>query len=177
MRPKEVMLAGQAAAHSNRLGALGSDALLRRPRRARIRGGGRLEQRTGVYAIAGLVEHLPSITLFGAHSVNAYRRFAPEHLRTRHWSTGRSAAARSPGGTEASASSCAPALRIPIRTRSSPRAAVIAGLHSAATRGRHRNLYGRGTPLPDSLGTALALATQDDTILGRHGRDSYSTSP
>ena len=34
------------------------------------------------------------------------------------------------------------------------------------------NLYGKGSPLPDSLGTALALATQDDTILEILGADS-----
>ena len=37
--------------------------------------------RPALYAIAGLFEHLPSITLFGAHSVNAYRRFAPTPSR------------------------------------------------------------------------------------------------
>ena len=50
------------------------------------------------YAIAGLLEHLPSITLFGAHSVNAYRRFAPDSFApdTVNWSRdNRSAAIRS----------------------------------------------------------------------------------
>ena len=36
------------------------------------------ENQLALHAIAGLLEHLPSITLFGAHSVNAYRRFAPD---------------------------------------------------------------------------------------------------
>ena len=27
---------------------------------------------------SGLLEHLPAITLFGAHSVNAYRRYTPD---------------------------------------------------------------------------------------------------
>ena len=31
--------------------------------------------------------------------------------------------------------------------------------------GGEGNLYGKGSPLPDSLGTALALTAQDDTIL------------
>jgi len=53
-------------------------------------------------------------------------------------------------------------------------AAVIAGLEAgrqppAAATG---NLYGKGAPLPDSLGTAIALATQDDTILEILGADS-----
>ena len=36
------------------------------------------ENEPALHAIAGLLEHLPSITLFGAHSVNAYRRFVPD---------------------------------------------------------------------------------------------------
>lgn len=53
-------------------------------------------------------------------------------------------------------------------------AAVVAGLEAgcppaAAGTG---NLYGKGSPLPDSLGTSLALAAQDDTILEILGRDS-----
>ncbi len=56
------------------------------------------ESELALYAIAGLVEHLPSITLFGAHSVNAYRRFAPDTFApdTVNWSRdNRSAAVRS----------------------------------------------------------------------------------
>src|ERR1700754_4201315 len=56
------------------------------------------EAETALHAIAGLLEHLPSITLFGAHSVNAYRRFAPDSFApaTVTWSRdNRSAAVRS----------------------------------------------------------------------------------
>ena len=56
------------------------------------------ESQAALYAIAGLFEHLPSITLFGAHSVNAYRRFAPDTFApdTVNWSRdNRSAAIRS----------------------------------------------------------------------------------
>ncbi len=56
------------------------------------------ENETALHAIAGLLEHLPSITLFGAHSVNAYRRFAPDSFApaTVNWSRdNRSAAVRS----------------------------------------------------------------------------------
>lgn len=131
------------------------------------------ESDTALLAIAGLLDHLPSITLFGAHSVNAYRRFAPDTFApdTVNWSRdNRSAAVRSLIEPEPGAS------RIELRTGASDSnpywlvasalAAVIAGLEAgrrppAAASG---NLYGVGTPLPDSLGTALALATQDDTI-------------
>lgn len=132
------------------------------------------ESETALYAIAGLLDHLPSITLFGAHSVNAYRRFAPDTFApdTVNWSRdNRSAAVRSLVESEPSAS------RIELRTGASDSnpywlvasalAAVIAGLEEGRRppEAASGNLYGVGTPLPDSLGTALALATQDDTIL------------
>ena len=139
------------------------------------------ESELALYAIAGLVEHLPSITLFGAHSVNAYRRFAPDTFApdTVNWSRdNRSAAVRSLVEEAPEAS------RIELRSGASDSnpywliasalAAVIAGLeaHRLPPEAATGNLYGRGTPLPDSLGTALALATQDDTILDILGADS-----
>ena len=145
------------------------------------------ESELALYAIAGLVEHLPSITLFGAHSVNAYRRFAPDTFApdTVNWSRdNRSAAVRSLVEDRPDAS------RIELRSGASDSnpywliasalAAVIAGLEArrlppqAAT----GNLYGKGTPLPDSLGTAVALATQDDTtceILGAESVRDFAT--
>lgn len=139
------------------------------------------ESRDARFAIAGLFEHLPSITLFGAHSVNAYRRFAPDTFApdTVNWSRdNRSAAIRSLVEDEPEAS------RIELRSGASDSnpywliasalAGVIAGLEArreppAAATG---NLYGKGTPLPDSLGTAVALAIQDDTILDILGEQS-----
>ncbi len=139
------------------------------------------ESQAARYAIAGLFEHLPSITLFGAHSVNAYRRFAPDTFApdTVNWSRdNRSAAIRSLVETAPEAS------RIELRSGASDSnpywliasalAAVIAGLEArreppAAATG---NLYGKGASLPDSLGTAVALATQDDTILEILGAES-----
>jgi glutamine synthetase len=148
------------------------------PAFAAVEGG---ESEVALHAIAGLLDHLPSITLFGAHSVNAYRRYVPDSFApdTVNWSRdNRSAAVRSlieeaPSGS-----------RIELRTGASDAnpywlvasalAAVIAGLEA-----RRRppepatgNLYGKGSPLPESLGTALALATQDDTILEILGTDS-----
>jgi glutamine synthetase len=139
------------------------------------------ESEVALHAIAGLLDHLPSITLFGAHSVNAYRRYVPDSFapNTVNWSRdNRSAAVRSLVDVSPSAT------RIELRTGASDAnpywlvasalAAVVAGLeagrrpHEPAT----GNLYGRGSPLPDSLGTAPALATQDDTILDILGADS-----
>ena len=139
------------------------------------------ENRLALHAIAGLLEHLPSITLFGAHSVNAYRRFAPDSFApaTVTWSRdNRSAAVRSLVEADPSAT------RIELRSGASDAnpywligsalAAVIAGLESAATPppAAGGNLYGEGVPLPESLGVALELATRDDTILEILGADS-----
>ncbi|OAN36133.1 glutamine synthetase family protein [Mycolicibacterium iranicum] len=139
------------------------------------------ESQDARYAIAGLLEHLPSITLFGAHSVNAYRRFAPDTFApdTVNWSRdNRSAAIRSLIEDKRGSS------RIELRSGAadsnpywliaSALAAIIAGLEARreppeAAKG---NLYGKGAPLPDSLGTAVALAIQDDTILDILGEQS-----
>jgi glutamine synthetase len=132
-------------------------------------------------AIAGLLEHLPSITLFGAHSVNAYRRFVPNSFApaTVTWSRdNRSAAVRSLVEADPSAT------RIELRSGSSDAnpywliasalSAVIAGLEGAATPppSAGGNLYTEGVPLPESLGVALELATRDDTILEILGAES-----
>jgi glutamine synthetase len=139
------------------------------------------ENELALHAIAGLLEHLPSITLFGAHSVNAYRRFAPDSFApaTVTWSRdNRSAAVRSLVEADPSAT------RIELRSGASDAnpywliasalAAVIAGLESAATPwpAAGGNLYTKGVPLPESLGVALELATRDDTILEILGADS-----
>jgi glutamine synthetase len=134
-----------------------------------------------LHAIAGLLEHLPSITLFGAHSVNAYRRFAPDSFApaTVTWSRdNRSAAVRSLIEPEPAAS------RIELRSGASDAnpywliasalAAVVAGLEAnrSAPPALGGNLYTAGVPLPESLGVAIELATRDDTILDILGADS-----
>jgi glutamine synthetase len=139
------------------------------------------ESQTARYAIAGLFEHLPSITLFGAHSVNAYRRFAPDTFApdTVNWSRdNRSAAIRSLVEDAPEAS------RIELRSGASDSnpywliasalAAIVAGLEARREPPQPAtgNLYGKGAPLPDSLGTAVALAIQDDTILEILGEQS-----
>jgi len=139
------------------------------------------ENQTTLHAIAGLLEHLPSITLFGAHSVNAYRRFVPDSFApaTVTWSRdNRSAAVRSLVESDPSAT------RIELRSGASDAnpywliasalAAVIAGLESKATPppAEGGNLYVKGVRLPESLGVALELATRDDTIAEILGADS-----
>lgn len=135
------------------------------------------------HAIAGLIDHLPSITVFGAHSVNAYRRFEPDSFApaTVSWSRdNRSAAVRSLVEEDPGAS------RIELRTGASDAnpywliasalAAVAAGLeagHPAPDRG-HGNLYEDGAPLPETLGLALDLAGQDDTVAEILGETSVA---
>jgi glutamine synthetase len=139
------------------------------------------ENQLTLHAIAGLLEHLPSITLFGAHSVNAYRRFTPDSFApaTVTWSRdNRSAAVRSLIEPEPAAS------RVELRSGASDAnpywliasalAAVIAGLEARrdAPPALGGNLYTQGVPLPESLGVAIELATRDDTILEILGADS-----
>jgi glutamine synthetase len=139
------------------------------------------ENELALHAIAGLLEHLPSITLFGAHSVNAYRRFTPDSFApaTVTWSRdNRSAAVRSLIEPDPSAT------RIELRSGASDAnpywliasalAAVIAGLETKrnAPPALGGNLYTEGVPLPESLGVAIELATRDDTILEILGADS-----
>jgi glutamine synthetase len=139
------------------------------------------ENQLTLHAIAGLLEHLPSITLFGAHSVNAYRRFTPDSFApaTVTWSRdNRSAAVRSLIEPEPAAS------RVELRSGASDAnpywliasalAAVVAGLEARrnAPPALGGNLYTEGVPLPESLGVAIELATRDDTILEILGADS-----
>ena len=115
--------------------------------------------------IAGLLEHLPSIALFGAQSVSALPPVRPGHLRSPTPSAGAAtiAAPRSAHWSRGRGSVAYPGYARGIRFQpywliASALAAIIAGLkpadsrHQAAT----SNLYGKGAPLPSSLGTAVA---------------------
>lgn len=134
---------------------------------------GGAEHELALYSIAGLLEHLPAITVFGAHSVNAYRRFEPDSFApaTVTWSRdNRSAAVRSLVEATPEAS------RIELRTGASDSnpywlvasalAAVVAGLEARRLPPpvAGGNLYGTGAPLPESLGAAVASAAADDVI-------------
>ncbi|MDX1881984.1 glutamine synthetase family protein [Mycolicibacterium sp. 120270] len=139
------------------------------------------ENELALHAIAGLLEHLPSITLFGAHSVNAYRRFTPDSFApaTVTWSRdNRSAAVRSliehdPATTRIELRSGASDAN-PYWLIAAALAAVIAGLEAKrnAPPALGGNLYTEGVSLPESLGVAIELATRDDTILEILGADS-----
>jgi glutamine synthetase len=139
------------------------------------------ESELALHAIAGLLEHLPSITLFGSHSVNAYRRFTPDSFApaTVTWSRdNRSAAVRSliepdPGASRIELRSGASDAN-PYWLIASALAAVVAGLEAKrnAPPALGGNLYTEGVPLPESLGVAIELATRDDTILEILGADS-----
>lgn len=141
------------------------------------------ENELALHAIAGLLEHLPSITLFGAHSVNAYRRFTPDSFApaTVTWSRdNRSAAVRSLIEADPAAT------RIELRSGGSDAnpywliasalAAVVAGVEAKrnAPPALGGNLYSEGVPLPESLGVAIELATRDETILEILGADSVN---
>ena len=142
---------------------------------------GHQESLLALHAVSGLLEHLPSITLFGAHTVNAYRRFEPDSFApaTVTWSRdNRSAAVRS------LVESTPEANRIELRSGASDSnpywlvasalAAVVAGLEAGRTPPppAEGNLYESGTLLPESLGVAVALAAQDDTIADILGTES-----
>lgn len=139
------------------------------------------ENPLALWSIAGLLEHLPSITLFGAQSVNAYRRFVPDSFApaTVTWSRdNRSAAVRSLVDADPSAT------RIELRSGASDSnpywlvasalAAVVAGIRAQRTppAAEGGNLYAKGIALPESLGVAVALATQDDTVAEILGHDA-----
>lgn len=113
--------------------------------------------------------------------VNAYRRFAPDSFApaTVAWSRdNRSAAVRSLVESDPTAT------RIELRSGAADAnrywfiaaalAAVVAGIRAERTPPpvETDNLYGKGVALPESLGVAIALATQDDTIAGILGPDS-----
>jgi len=131
-------------------------------------------------AIAGLVRHLPAIAVFGAPSINSYKRFEARSYApaTAAWGgDNRTAAVRSL--VEAGRST-----RIELRTPgadanpywavASLLAAVIAGLEDreeAAARGSG-DLYGTGDPLPRTPPEAAELARSDKRIAGLLGEDA-----
>lgn len=132
------------------------------------------ENELTLHAIAGLLEHLPSITLFGAHSVNAYRRFEPDSFApaTVTWSRdNRSAAVRSL--VEASPE----ANRIELRTGGGRREPLLAGGLRAGCRdrwaaGRAKAVGGAWRePVRDrDAATRVARRRPRARLAGRHHR-------
>jgi len=131
-------------------------------------------------AIGGIVRHLPAITVFGAPSINSYKRLEPRSYApaTATWGgDNRTAAVRTL--LEADRST-----RIELRTPgadanpywavASLLAAVIAGLEDgdeSAERGRG-DLYGTGQPLPRIPAEAAELARSDKRITDLLGDDA-----
>lgn len=131
-------------------------------------------------AIGGIVRHLPAITVFGAPSINSYKRYEPKSYApaTATWGgDNRTAAVRTLLEADR-------ATRIELRTPgadanpywavASLLAAVIAGLEDgdqAAGRGRG-DLYGTGQPLPRIPAEAADLARSDKRITNLLGEDA-----
>ena len=131
-------------------------------------------------AIAGIVRHLPALTVFGAPSINSYKRLEPRSYApaTATWGgDNRTAAVRTLLQADRST-------RIELRTPgadanpywavASLLAAVTAGLEDgdeAAERGRG-DLYATGQPLPRTPAEAAELARSDKRITDLLGEDA-----
>jgi glutamine synthetase len=128
----------------------------------------------------GLVTHLPAITVFGAPTVNSYKRF--EHgsyaPTSASWgSDNRTAAIRSLLESPA-------ATRLELRTPgadanpywavASLLAAAIAGIEDVEEIGPRGegDLYGQGDPLPRTPADAIALARSDKRVVDLLGDDA-----
>jgi glutamine synthetase len=132
-------------------------------------------------AIAGLFEHLPGIVLYGAPTVNSYKRFTPLSFApsTRSWGhDNRTVAIRSL--VESAATT-----RVELRTGAADAephwataaalAAIVAGLEAeAADPGEpgQGNLYSTGEPLPSNLAEGIAAARGDEAIVEILGEDA-----
>jgi glutamine synthetase len=126
------------------------------------------------HVVAGILDHLPGITLYGAPTVNSYKRFEPSSFAptTATWGgDNRTVAVRSlletPEATRIEVRSPA-ADANPYWVVASVLAAVVAGIDAAtepAPKGSG-NLYGTGPALPGTLLEAVRAARADRTIAG-----------
>jgi glutamine synthetase len=132
-------------------------------------------------AIAGLVDHLPGIVLYGAPTVNSYKRFAPLSFAPATCTWGhdnRTVAVRSLIETPS-------ATRVELRTGAADAephwataaalAAIVAGLEAEqADPGApgQGNLYGTGESLPSNLADGIAAARADAAIIEILGEDA-----
>ena len=131
-------------------------------------------------AAAGVLRHLPAITVFGAPSINSYKRFEARSYApaTATWGgDNRTAAVRS-------LVEAGPSSRIELRTPgadanpywavASLLAAVIAGIEDREELGERGSgdLYGTGDPLPRIPAGAAELARSDKRIAGLLGEDA-----
>jgi len=132
-------------------------------------------------AIGGVLRHLPGIVLYGAPTVNSYKRFEPLSFAptTATWGgDNRTVAIRSLVETPA-------ATRIELRTGAADAqphwaaagllAAVVAGLEAEGADPGDRgegNLYGEGQPLPATLADGVRAARADEVITEILGEDA-----
>lgn len=131
-------------------------------------------------AVGGVLRHLPGITLYGAPTVNSYKRYEPDAFAPTTVSWGvdnRTAAVRSllesPRAT-----------RLELRTGAADAephwaiaallAAVTLGLEHAEDPGERGsgNLYGHGAPLPATLDAAVDAALADRAVVDILGEDA-----
>jgi glutamine synthetase len=132
------------------------------------------------HALGGILRHLPGIVLYGAPTVNSYKRFELGSLAPTSVTWGgdnRTVAVRSLVSTSG-------ATRLELRTGAADAqphwaiasllAAVVVGIEGGLDPGRRRegNLYGTGEPLPATLTDAAAAARADRTIAEILGEDS-----
>jgi glutamine synthetase len=131
-------------------------------------------------AVAGLVEHLPGLTVFGAPTVNSYKRYADRSYAptTAAWGgDNRSAAVRSLADGQRSA-------RIELRTPgadanpywavASVLAGVVAGIEQDLAPGERSlgELHATGRPLPRNIPEAVEAARADAVISDILGDDA-----
>ncbi len=132
------------------------------------------------HALGGILHHLPGIVLYGAPTVNSYKRFelgsfAPTSI---NWGgDNRTVAVRSLLSTPS-------ASRLELRTGAADAqphwaiasllAAIAAGIEAGLDPDRRGegNLYGTGEPLPATLADAVAAARADHTIAEILGEDA-----
>jgi glutamine synthetase len=132
------------------------------------------------HAIGGILHHLPGIVLYGAPTVNSYKRFELESFAPTSITWGadnRTVAVRSLVSTPE-------ATRIELRTGAADAqphwaiasllAAVAAGIEAELDPGRRGegNVYGTGEPLPSTLADAVAAVRDDATIAEILGDDA-----
>jgi glutamine synthetase len=131
-------------------------------------------------ALGGVLRHLPGIVLYGAPTVNSYKRFEPASFAPTSVTWGgdnRTVAARMLVSTP-------PATRLELRTGAADAqphwaiasllAAVAAGIEAGDDPGRRGegNLYGTGRPLPGTLADGVAAARDDRAVAEILGEDS-----
>jgi glutamine synthetase len=131
------------------------------------------------HALGGILRHLPGIVLYGAPTVNSYKRFelgsfAPTSV---NWGgDNRTVAVRSllstPGATRLELRTGAADAQ-PHWAIASLLAAVVAGIAAGLDPGRRGegDLYGTGEPLPATLADAAVAARADHTIAEVLGED------